>query len=183
MIRFAADGRATRDGLPLSLGAVLAGLADDPALRAALADRLRAVAHPAFCWELPALTPAALDRPFECAFVDSPALARVVADPEPFREHFSDAPVAAFESLGRDAFLLAPSPRADDAVYAHLATFVRGAPASQVDALFAAVGLAVRARLGPRPLWLSTAGLGVSWLHVRLDTRPKYFRTERYRVA
>ncbi|MGI9175867.1 MAG: DUF6940 family protein [Rhodothermales bacterium] len=24
-------------------------------------------------------------------------------------------------------------------------------------------------------MWLSTAGGGVSWLHVRLDSRPKYY--------
>jgi len=35
-------------------------------------------------------------------------------------------------------------------------------------------------RLADTPLWLSTAGLGVSWLHVRLDTRPKYYRHRVY---
>ena len=32
----------------------------------------------------------------------------------------------------------------------------------------------VEARIDDRPLWLSTAGDGVAWLHVRLDQRPKY---------
>ena len=33
---------------------------------------------------------------------------------------------------------------------------------------------------GDMPLWVSTAGLGVSWLHVRLDARPKYYRHDAY---
>ena len=32
------------------------------------------------------------------------------------------------------------------------------------------------AHLGSQPLWLSTAGGGVDWLHMRLDKRPKYYR-------
>ena len=35
-------------------------------------------------------------------------------------------------------------------------------------------------RLGGKPVWLSTAGLGVGWLHVRLDDRPKYYRHAPY---
>jgi hypothetical protein len=29
--------------------------------------------------------------------------------------------------------------------------------------------------LGVRPVWLSTAGAGVPWLHLRLDDRPRYY--------
>ena len=36
-------------------------------------------------------------------------------------------------------------------------------------------------RVGARPVWLSTAGAGVSWLHVRLDDRPKYYGCGPYR--
>jgi hypothetical protein len=31
--------------------------------------------------------------------------------------------------------------------------------------------------------WVSTAGTGVPWLHVRRDTRPKYDRHAPYRAA
>jgi hypothetical protein len=37
------------------------------------------------------------------------------------------------------------------------------------------------ARLSARPVWLSTAGAGVAWLHVRLDDRPKYYGFDEYR--
>jgi hypothetical protein len=33
------------------------------------------------------------------------------------------------------------------------------------------------------PLWLSTAGQGVFWLHVRLDRYPKYYNHAPYRHA
>ncbi|WP_391540805.1 DUF6940 family protein [Halomicronema hongdechloris] len=32
-----------------------------------------------------------------------------------------------------------------------------------------------------RPRWVNASGLGVAWLHVRLDTRPKYYQHEPYR--
>ena len=38
-------------------------------------------------------------------------------------------------------------------------------------------------RLSAKPVWLSTAGAGVSWLHVRLDDRPKYYGYAPYREA
>ncbi len=61
---------------------------------------------------------------------------------------------------------------------------VRGAPREQVDALFVAVGAlqSVRAR-SKDTLWLSTAGLGVDWLHVRIDSRPKYYRHGPYKLV
>ena len=31
--------------------------------------------------------------------------------------------------------------------------------------------------------WISTAGLGVPWVHVRLDRRPKYYQYDRYRAG
>lgn len=187
MIDWVTDGdgldRLRRDGAEVSFDAFLLGLATEPLVRAALTDRLRAVPHRGFCWETAPLTDESGRAALRCAFVESPALAGITADPEPFREHFPRGDVVAFDSLGGDARLVAPSPRpgVDPAVYAHLGAFVRGAPAAQVDALWRRVAseAADVRRAGPR--WLSTAGLGVSWLHVRLDTRPKYYRTERLR--
>ena len=45
----------------------------------------------------------------------------------------------------------------------------------QQHALWQSVGEAMARRVGAKPVWLSTAGAGVSWLHVRLDDRPKYY--------
>lgn len=180
-----ADGfhRLRRDGRELSFDGFLGGLGSDPLVRSALTDRLRAVPHLGFCWETAPITEASGRAPFRCTFVESPPLSRLTADPVPFREHFGGSDVVAFSSLGGDARLVAPSPRlgVDAAVYAHLGVFVRGAPEAQVDALWQRVAAEVAAVRPAGPRWLSTAGLGVSWLHVRLDTRPKYYRTDPFR--
>jgi len=41
--------------------------------------------------------------------------------------------------------------------------------------------MAMQSRIGDRVVWLSTAGAGVPWLHVRLDDRPKYYHYGPYR--
>ena len=67
---------------------------------------------------------------------------------------------------------------------AHIASFVRGASRDQVHALFEEVGVAVEERLQEvSPLWVSTSGMGVFWVHVRLDTRPKYYTYVPYKSA
>lgn len=144
-------------------------------LRACLAD----MPYAAFRWETPGVAESTAARAFEFVVLDDPGLARR-ADPAAFAEHFAQAPdatVVEFANLGRDAILVVPCPRADHAAYAHLATFVRQAPAQQQSDLWQAVGNAMLRRLGAKPVWLSTAGAGVPWLHVRLDDAPKYYRS------
>jgi hypothetical protein len=53
---------------------------------------------------------------------------------------------------------------------------------AQQRALWQSVGEAMSRRIGARPVWLSTAGAGVAWLHVRLDDRPKYYGYAPYRA-
>ena len=178
----AARFAATRGGAPLSVAEVLdAWAAGDEWYGAALAAR----ASRAFHWEHPAWTPASLDAPYECAVVDSPSLARETADPRDFAAPLAAAggAVATFPNLGHDALLVVPAARSAHDHYGHLASFVRGAPRDQRADLWRAVAAAVRGRLGARPVWLSTAGLGVPWLHVRLDDRPKYYRHAPYRES
>jgi hypothetical protein len=140
---------------------------------------------PAYFWETPPVTVATVSRPFEFVLVDSPSLAGTQPDPSDFESHFAatDASeeIATFSNLGKDAFLIAPGPRASQSAYPHLAAFSRLAPVPQQQALWHAVGAAVEQRLNPHPLWLSTSGLSVAWLHVRLDSRPKYYTFAPYR--
>jgi hypothetical protein len=170
-----------RDGAPLSRGQLLQLFSADAdeGLRALLTATLRAAPWPAFCWECPPVHAAADARPAAFVLVESPALARSVGDPSAFREAFASlpGPIVTFPNLGGDALLVSPRPGvAIDAT--HLAAFLRTAPDPAADALWRSVADAVgRARRADdRPRWLSTAGLGVSWLHVRVDTAPKYYR-------
>lgn len=139
----------------------------------------------AFRWETPPVSAAAANRPFEFVVLDSPGLARR-PDPNAFDEYFHSQPhseVLVFPNLGGDAIMVVPRPVAPASAYGHLAAFVREAPERQQDALWQAVGDAMVRRMSAKPVWLSTAGAGVSWLHVRLDDRPKYYGFAPYRSA
>lgn len=148
-------------------------------------ELLAASPYSAFKWETPSVTDATLDRTFECVLLDAPGLARA-PEPSVFADHFHAEPnadVVAFENLGGDATLVVPRPLAQEAAYGHLAAFVRLAPATQRRELWRVVADAMHRRVCERPVWLSTAGGGVSWLHVRLDDRPKYYGFAAYRGA
>jgi hypothetical protein len=157
---------------------------DEPSFRSTFISVLSEVPFRAYRWETPAVTTETADRVFECVLLNSPSLART-ADPEPFAAHFappdSEDGIVVFDNLGGDAALVVPSPRGPEAAYGHLAAFVRQAPAAQNHALWQAVAGAMQERISERPVWLSTAGGGVAWLHVRLDDRPKYYGFRPYR--
>lgn len=176
--RWAVEDAGSR---PRSFGDVIEGWRLDCGFRAAWCAALRDVAFRAYAWECPPVTERTLSRAFECVFVDSPALEAMPPEPEAFAGHFRPGREAAtFGNLGGDATLVAPCPESGDADYAHLARFTATAPAARQAALWQAVGAAMGKRVGERPVWLSTAGLGVGWLHVRLDDRPKYYRHAAY---
>jgi hypothetical protein len=163
----------------------ITALQEDSAWRDGLTRELADSPHAAFFWECAPVSAATLDRPFEFVLVESPTLAGVRPEPGPFREHLLDRHgVSTFDNLGGDAVLVAPCADAGLELYPHLATFVRGAPSEQVHALWRAVGFALEERLAESsaPCWVSTSGLGVYWVHVRLDTRPKYYTHAPYRT-
>ena len=170
--RYAID----HDGRPATYAEVVQGWQNDPGFRTLFNSLLAGAPFVAFRWETPAATTATLKRPFEFVLLDSPGLART-PDPEAFAEHFreAEASVVTFANLGGDAIMVVPCPMAPPQAYGHLAAFVRQAPENQRESLWVAVGEAMGRRIGGKPVWLSTAGAGVSWLHVRLDDRPKYY--------
>jgi hypothetical protein len=152
-----------------------------------LFNRLLAdVPYEAFRWETPAITDSTASRPFEFVVLDCPGLL-ATPDPNAFADHFGSKSVrdnvVSFANLGNDAVLVVPLPMKSTCGYGHIASFVRTAPSDQADALWRTVGEAMQARLNQKPVWLSTAGMGIAWLHVRLDDRPKYYGHTPYRVA
>ena len=138
----------------------------------------------AFYWELPPLTAGHLEHDTEFVLIEAPTLARFPPERAPFEEHFRRAPgedVIAFPNLGGDAVLVVPCPRGPDEHYPHLAAFLRCADKRQVRALWHKTAQEMLRNIGERPTWLSTAGGGVAWLHIRLDSRPKYYSHAPYR--
>lgn len=176
----------TDGGVPVSYANVIEAWKADGEFRTFFIELLKNSPLAAYRWETPAVTPANLRRPFEFVLLEDLALERA-ADESAFAEHFRARPkereVVSFTNLRGDAVLVVPTPQGNGEAYAHLAVFMRGAPDSQVDALWQEVGNQMARRVVRRPIWLSTAGLGVAWLHVRLDDRPKYYGHTPYRVA
>ncbi len=149
-------------------------------------ETLAAFEAEAFYWELPPLTTATIDRDAEFVLIEAPMLARFPPEPAPFSSYFERAPdedVIVFPNLGGDAVMVVPCPQGPDEHYPHLAAFLRGADKQQVRALWHGTAKQMLRNIGARPTWLSTAGGGVAWLHVRLDSRPKYYSHAPYRRA
>lgn len=45
------------------------------------------------------------------------------------------------------------------------------------------MGETIQQRVSASLLWLITAGMGVFWLHLRLDSRPKYYSHRPYAIT
>jgi hypothetical protein len=155
----------------------------DGTLGPPLTEALAASSMRAFFWEC---TPWPVDRDprFEFVLADAPSLARTGPDPSAFETHLGDTAdalsVRVFDNLGGDARLVVPCPGGRPDAYGHLATFVRHGPRDQVDALWIALGETLL-RPATASRWVSTSGLGVPWLHLRIDQRPKYYTHAPYR--
>ena len=171
-------------GEPLPYLEVIDRWQDAAGFRTFFISLLATAPYDAFRWETPPVSGANALRPFEFVLLDCPGL-DVLPDESAFEAYFAaaaeDEEIVAFPSLGKDAFLLAPCPHAAASVYGHLAAFSRLAPRSQNHALWSRVGQAMAQRLGTEPVWLSTAGMAIPWMHVRLDSRPKYYAYHPYR--
>lgn len=153
------------------------------------------------------MTLSTIHRDFEFVLILSEALGKIEADCKAFEDHIMKEKtvdgVVSFLNIGGDASLVVPCPshlsnlvprrgskpkvRMEELRhYAHLAAFQRDAPAPQVKALWQKVfgelivKLQTQYKSEEMKIWLSTSGLGVPWLHVRLDTTPKYYNWKPY---
>ena len=163
---------------PISYADVLDLWQHHESFRSFYVSLLADVPFAAYRWETLPVTLGTVNREFEFVLLESPSLIRP-PDTKAFASYVtnteSDAGMVVFENLGKDALLVVPCPQADDSAYAHIAAFTRDGPVPQNHALWQTVGQTMQHRITNRPIWLSTAGSGVSWLHVRLDRRPKYY--------
>ena len=176
--------RLTRHDTPLTYSEVLDLWRHDADFRNFYTQLLTDSPFAAYLWETPALTQNTMTNPFEFVLINSPWFCSRRTDAKAFENYFTnddDQGIVSFANLSGDATLIVPSPRIDTDAYGHLAAFIQQAPSSQVDALWSMVGTTVKDMIGKTPLWLSTAGGGVAWLHVRLDSYPKYYGYSPYR--
>lgn len=152
---------------------------------------LSEVPYRAYQWETPPVTSSSINRPFEFVVTNSPGI-DIPPHPAPFEAYFtSGLDIAVFQNLGGDATLIAPSPDSKSSGslhlpnYSHIGVFTQHAPATLQHSLWQTVGqtmqqsiekMEIKSDSNNQPIWLNTAGGGVAWLHIRLDSRPKYYR-------
>jgi hypothetical protein len=184
------DGRSRRveihrEDRALSYAEVMVLWTSSEQFRGYFIDLLADTGLTAYFWETPPVSRHNSDRDFEFVQLDSPVLARITANAAAFSEHFDAAgnagPVVRFANLGGDAELIAPRPHEGNPGYPHLAAFTRLAPRPRQHALWQQAGATMLECLDDQPTWLSTSGLGVYWLHLRLDATPKYYQYADYR--
>lgn len=130
-------------------------------------------------------------QPFEFVIIDAPEFLSIKADGSSFQQKFTRAHpterIISFENLGRDAVLVAPCPfsEIDESFMINLQPFLCHAPMELSMELWKTVGEIVLRKLHEveedKLIWLSTSGLGVYWLHIRLDSKPKYYNWEAYK--
>ena len=135
---------------------------------------------------------------FEFVLVKSTELHNFVrmaggSDINAFSQHWTNVPpeetCASFRNLSGDAMLVVPRrmPSTEPSAYSDLASFVRNAPRTEVMNLWTKSLQAYQGLIGSsngRTVWFSTSGNGIAYLHMRFDSRPKYysylpFKTER----
>lgn len=153
-------------------------------------------------WECHPVTLNSIDTTtVEFVLLDATSLASKEYDITAFQdqfgriEHSKDNGVVSFFNLGKDALLVVPAPSEDGIsrpgypqYMTHLAAFHEGASDIHIFNLWRTVGSAFLDVLESetdknKKFWLSTSGLGVSWLHIRVDLRPKYYNYVEYKVA
>lgn len=146
-------------------------------------DELIKLDHQAFYWEHPAIKKEFLEKKYECILQRSGPLEHLPCNENHFKDYLhTKEQVADFMNSGKDARLVIPTKKTDKEIYNHIGKFIRLADNEQIIEIFKRVGVKIFEEIDKQKLiWLNTAGLGVIWLHIRLDTRPKYYRTIKYK--
>jgi hypothetical protein len=174
------------NGMELSFGEALRLLEQDASFRQYLTRLLAGSTNAAFRWETPPVSVSKLDRPFEFVLTNDPHL-ETRPDSMAFASYFTglnaQAAALTIPNLGRTAMLVVPRQLGEAAIYTHFARFLRGAPSHQVHALWRCVAETAQQRLSAKRQWISTAGGGVAWLHVRIENVPKYYSYKPYADA
>jgi len=135
-----------------------------------------------FFWECTAAKSINSMDNFEHVTVQAPSFGQ--ANPEDFKEHLSHGGKLAvsFRNNQNDAMLVSVTEIGPRNQYGHIAAFIRGASREQKSALFAELGSILSATITERgTVYCSTDGTGVPWVHLRLDSQPKYYRTAEYK--
>ena len=177
-------------GLLLSYAQFIEGCKSNATFRDVVIELLQPTGYTDYLWEVIGTDQARWkQQPFECVLIKLPY--RSALDYTPFLEHLKPAVadqkvVIAFPSLSGDSLVVpVPSDLNNPAFpkYGHLADFIKHAPLKAKHELLRLMAHEFEhvCQSSARPMYLSTNGLAVAWLHVRIEHTPKYYNHQPYK--
>ncbi len=160
--------------------AVLSGLQSSPAFctlfSQSIIDASVEQGWKAVYWECSSVS-APGDDEFSMSLYPAPELVDVKEDFKPFKSYFTNSPVVSFKNRSRDVQLVVPVPQLGIRGGGHLLSYLHSIHDHHVWWNFVANEIRRVLRESPpgHRFWVSTHGLGVHWLHVRIEDNPKYY--------
>ena len=123
------------------------------------------------------------DTNYEEEFIICKQLDNQVNDYSSFSEHIhksKDSNVVSFFNLSKTSKLIAPMPKNKD--YTSIKLFIDNADKEQQISFWKKIAEEIdNILINNDKIWVSTHGLGVPYLHVRIDTFPKYYHTKKFK--
>ena len=102
-------------------------------------------------------------------------------DATPFKDYIKKDKIVAFDNLDKKCRLICPPD--DGKNYSHIRNFYLHADKTLIKAIWNNVAREVEKihKINKiKKIWISTHGLGVSWLHIRICNEPKYYKTKEF---
>lgn len=135
-----------------------------------------------FFYETSPITPK-MNTKYEHKFIESDRLEKLKPSHKKFQKHLiNKRDIAHFANLPKTAILIVPVPRKHKN-YATLKDFVDNASKSQQKKFWKCAAKSIKEMLKYHDvIWVSTHGLGVPYLHLRIEVEPKYYQTKKFTI-
>ena len=136
-------------------------------------------------WECVPISYNELNKVFQFVILDAPSLSNIRQDNITFSEYFqaNNSMAVQFLSKGGDSWLVSPR-YVSGKDFSSLSRFINNASESYIMCFWCCVANTLKSKLlsnKSKKFWLSTSGLGVNYLHVRIDERPKYYNFDLFK--
>lgn len=126
-----------------------------------------------------------MDTTYQDTYIEDSYLSNMIQDFTPFINQINKSKekyVFSFYNLSKSAYLIIPIPRKDK-IFTTLKDFMDNASKTQQKEFWKQVAKSTIGMLQKhKKVWISTHGTGVPYLHVRIDIKPKYYITEKFKT-
>lgn len=125
-------------------------------------------------------------EPYDEVFIQNSKLDELEQSYDAFSKHIANSKnkyVTNFLSIDGTAMLLIPKP-IDDYNYTTMKDFIDNAPEDQRVMFWKLAALIIRKEWAKgKKVYVSTHGLGVPYFHLRIEEKPKYYVTKRFKES